>query len=297
MAQKFGGEYSPNGSQGAKGDTPKSSQSYKGPSKDPVGARSNVMFVPAIVIMATSLWDGATALALGLISALLWTLGAWLLRDGIRAQAEYDERKVARRPAIPRKIFSAVLVSLGVGLAAYKNDGQAVAAIIFALCALGLYIAAFGLDPMSDKGMEGIDTFQQDRVAKAIDTAERHVQAMKDAIKRTRTPSLEARVDRFAETARKLFRTVEEDPRDLTSARKYLSVYLEGARDATIRFADIFSRSSDTAAQSDYLALLDDLEENFAARTEKLLQDDRTDLTVEIEVLKDRLNRESKRHS
>lgn len=292
MAQKYGGQFSPNTTSSPNKDAP-----YKGPQKDPVGARSNVMFVPAIVVAATSLWSGAASMALGLMAAFIWTLGAWLLRDGIRAQSEYDARKVARRPAIPRKLFSAVLISLGVGIAALRNDGNLVASGILAICALGLHITAFGIDPLRDKGMQGIDTFQQDRVAKAIDTAEAHVTAMKDAIKRSRTPSLEARVDRFAQTAHTLFRTVEEDPRDLTSARKYLSVYLEGARDATIRFADIYARSHDEIAKQDYLELLDDLEQNFAARTEKLLDDDRTDLTVEIEVLKDRLGREAKRHS
>jgi len=38
--------------------------------------------------------------------------------------------------------------------------------------------------------------------------------------------------------------------------------------------------------------LLDDLSGNFAARTEKLLHDDRSDLDIEIGVLRDRLQRE-----
>jgi len=43
--------------------------------------------------------------------------------------------------------------------------------------------------------------------------------------------------------------------------------------------------------------LLDDLEQNFAARTQKLISDDRTDLTIEIDVLRDRLSRENNRHT
>ena len=85
---------------------------------------------------------------------------------------------------------------------------------------------------------------------------------------------------------------MEEDPRDLTSARKYLSVYLQGARDATVTFADLYNRTGDDSAKADYLTLLDDLEQNFAARTQKLLIDNRTDLTIEIDVLRDRLARE-----
>jgi hypothetical protein len=92
-----------------------------------------------------------------------------------------------------------------------------------------------------------------------------------------------------------LFRTVEEDPRDLTGARKYLGVYLMGARDATVKFADVYARTGDPHARADYEALLDDLEQNFAARTRKMLLDDRSDLTVEIEVLRDRLQREGVR--
>ena len=50
--------------------------------------------------------------------------------------------------------------------------------------------------------------------------------------------------------------------------------------------------SRDAQALADYLSLLDDLEQNFQARTRKMLLDDRSDLTVEIDVLRERLQRE-----
>ena len=143
--------------------------------------------------------------------------------------------------------------------------------------------------------MEGIDTFQQDRVARVVDEAEKLLDAMTDAIKRARDRQAQERLSVFQQTARTLIRTVEEDPRDLTAARKYLGVYLRGARDATIKFADIYARTQDAQARSDYLELLDDLDQNFAARTQKSLLDDRSDLTVEIEVLRERLSREGLR--
>ena len=291
MAKRFGGDFSPNSSQETK--KPKVSAEVKIKANvDAAGARSNVLFTPAIVVAATSIGKGAIALSLGLASAAALTLGAWLMRDGLRAHAAFDARRVARRPAIPRKLFSALALGIGVALAAFRNDGQILASVIYGACTTVLTIAAFGLDPMHDKGMEGIDTHQQDRVARAIESAEMHLNAMQDAIKRVRIRSIETRVEQFAITARDLFRTVEEDPRDLTSARKYLSVYLQGARDATIAFADLYGRTGDDQAKADYLALLDDLEGNFAARTQKLLADDRTDLTIEIDVLRDRLARE-----
>ena len=103
---------------------------------------------------------------------------------------------------------------------------------------------------------------------------------------------LEWRVEEFAKVAREMFRQVEQDPRDLTAARKYLGVYLEGARDATTKFVDLYGKTKDPQARLDYATLLQDLETNFAQRTEKLMISDRTDLDVEIGVLRDRLARE-----
>jgi hypothetical protein len=291
MAQRFGGKYSPDGSS-SQGTTNGSSKGFKGATVDPVGARSNVLFVPPVVLAFTSLNEGAIGLGVGLIGAATLLLGAWLLRGGLTAEAAYNARKVARRPAFPRKLAAAVLAGAGVGIAAFANEPGVIAPVIYGLAATALHVGAFGIDPMRDKGMEGIDTFQQDRVARAVDEAEAHLAMMRDAIKRSGDRRMIARVEQFEATAKDLFRTVEEDPRDLTSARKYLSVYLMGARDATVKFADVFARTQDPQARSDYEALLDDLEKNFSARTRKMLLDDRSDLTVEIDVLRDRLQRE-----
>lgn len=294
MGQRFGGKYSPNAETPPSGNSA-SSGTFKGAAVDPVGARSNVLFIPPIVLAFTSINDGAIGLALGMIGAGALLLGAWLLRGGLTAEAAYNARKVSRRPAFPRKIAAAILAGTGVGVAAFANEPGVIAPVIYGAAATALHLGAFGLDPMKDKGMEGIDTFQQDRVARAVDEAETHLVAMLDAIKRSGDRAMIARVERFQTTARDLFRTVEDDPRDLTSARKYLSVYLLGARDATVKFADVYARSGDAQARSDYAALLDDLEQNFSARTRKMLLDDRSDLTVEIDVLRDRLPREGVR--
>lgn len=293
MAKRYGGKFSPDGS-----DVPPQAEprgAFDGARVDPAGARINVMFVPPVVLVFMSLTDGAIGLSLGVVAAGLLTLSAWLLREGVRAEAAYHARKVARRPSFPRKITASLLTGAGVALAAYKTDPGIVAPLLFGAVATVLHSVAFGIDPLQDKSMEGIDTFQQNRVARVVDEAEAHLSAMTGAIQRAGDRKMETRVEQFQTTARDLFRTVEEDPRDLTSARKYLTVYLQGAKDATIKFADIYARSRDPQARADYAALLDDLEQNFAARTRKMLLDDRSDLTIEIDVLRERLQREGVR--
>lgn len=288
MAKRFGGQYSPDGAQGA----PRSALMDQVPAR--AGARVNFLFLAPFPLAIRAFFTDPLSMAFYLSAFGLLILAAWLTREGLKAEAAYEARKISRRPAIPRKIFGAVAMALGLALAGYASQGV-IGAAVFAVLGLVLHLFAFGLDPLKDKGAEGIDMFQQDRVARAVGEAEKHLDAMKDAILRAGERELLERVERFERTARDMFRTVEEDPRDLTQARKYLVVYLQGARDATVKFADFFARTRDCDARDDYVAFLDDLEQNFAARTRKMLLDDRADLDVEIEVLRERLQREGVR--
>ncbi|TLP57631.1 hypothetical protein FEE96_19850 [Parasedimentitalea maritima] len=289
MAKKYGGQFSPESAPEAPSPH---KNSYKNAQLDPIGLRSNLMFVPPAVLLLMSLTDGASGLALGLVGAGVWSAAAWMLREGLRAESAFNARRVARRPVLPRKLAASLLTGIGAAIAAWKAEPGVLIAAVYGSAALGLHLAAFGLDPMKDKGVEGIDDFQQSRVARVVDDAEDYLTEMRDAALRAQDRQVEARIEQFQSVARDLFRTVEEDPRDLTAARKYLTVYLQGARDATIKFADIYGRSGDTQARVDYLSLLDDLEKNFAARNRKMLLEDRSDLTIEIDVLRDRLQRE-----
>lgn len=291
MAQRFGGKFSPGGDTGQKpAAAPASPFEGKAPAR--AGARVNMLFVVPLPLIFVAFFSDAVGLAKSLVALGLLLLAAWLTREGERAHEAFDARKVARRPAFPRKIFASVITGLGLAVAGWQADASILNPVIFAILGCALHFFAFGPDPMKDKGMEGIDTFQQDRVARAVDEAEGHLTAMADAIKRAGDRKLETRIDQFSATARRMFRTVEEDPRDLTAAKKFLGVYLQGARDATVKFADIYGRGKDAQAKADFETLLDDLEQNFAAKTEKLLIDDRSDLDVEIEVLRERLQRE-----
>ncbi|MEH6390923.1 MAG: 5-bromo-4-chloroindolyl phosphate hydrolysis family protein [Sulfitobacter sp.] len=288
MAQRFGGKYSADGRRSV---SPRATRAEV----NPVGGRANALFIPPILLVFMSLNDGALGLVLGLMAATVLSGAALLLREGLKAEAAYRARKVAERPALPRKILAAALTGSGVALAAYKNDPGVLAPVLYGIAALGLHVAAFGIDPLTSKGMEGVDSYQKGRVARVVDEAEQHLASMTAALLRISDRPVQDRLAQFQTTARTLIRTVEEDPRDLTGARKYLSVYLLGARDATIKFADIYANTRDSQARDDYLALLDDLDKNFAARTQKSLLEDKTDLNIEIEVLRERLSREGVR--
>lgn len=300
MAQRYGGKYSPDGSRPAAGETRTPSttpatapHAFDGKRVSRVGVRSNLMFGAALVMLLPLFSGSPRGFVLGIVSCGVMMLAAWLTRQGLLAQDAYDARTVARRPAFPRKIFGSALAGIALAVAGFATQSEPLYPVLFGILGALLHFGSFGPDPMRDKGLEGVDSFQTERVARAVDEAEKTLAQMHDAILRANDRQITDRVDRFARTARQLFRTVENDPRDLTSARKYLSVYLTGARDAAVKFADLYAQNRDAQARADFETLLADLETTFASRSQALLSDNRTDLDVEIAVLRDRLKLET----
>lgn len=289
MSERYGGKYSPGAA-----SHPKASGGQRQRRRS--SKRANLLFAVPVPMLLVGFQMEPSGLFLKLVAFGVMMLAAWLTKTGLEAEAAYNDRRVAKRPAIPRKIFGSVLTGAGLFLAGIDlATFNLLNPFLFFLLGAVLHFIAFGPDPLKDKGTEGMNEYQTERVARAVDEAEAHLSAMRDAIRRAGVSKLDRRVDAFAETARGMFRVVEEDPRDLTAARKFLSVYLMGARDATVQFADLYARSKNEEARKDYETLLDDLESSFAQKTEKLLLDDKSMLDVEIEVLRDRLEREGVR--
>lgn len=294
MSRRFGGSFSPNGAPPARdAQTRAPVAGFRGRKPRRHGAKINLLFALALLPLLTAFFQPLAAVTVDLAGMGALLLAAWLTRDGVRAEDAYDERKVARRPAIPRKIFGAAMMGLGVALLVFGGHWALGPAALAGIMAGALHLGAFGLDPLRDKGIDGIDRHQSDRIARKIDEAEQVLAEMTQAIQGLRDRDLSARVDRFEDTVRALFRQVEADPRDLAPARRYLGVYLQGARDATVQFATLYGRAGDPDIRADYIAFLEDMDLNFARRSATMLTDDRTNFDVEIEVLRDRLTREN----
>ncbi len=299
MAKRYGGKFSPDDSAlDVKASEPVNVFRNRKVVKPYL--RAKILFFVPLPLLFSGIGELRAGDAMGMIGELgalaLLMLSPWMLREGLKAEDAYNERKIARPPAIPRKTFAAVLSGAGVALAAWQGWGQPLlTSVLFGGMATLAHVLTFGLDPMKKKGITETNAFDAERAAKAIEKAEATLQEIHEAAARFNDRALEARVDRLIASVREMIKTVEEDPRDLSRARKFLGVYLHGARDATVKFADLFTRDRNSAARGDYESLIDDLESKFNAQRQTLLLDDRSDLDIEIEVLRERLQQEGLR--
>lgn len=290
MAQRFGGRYSPGlGPQDDNRNPPPAA-----PIRHPLASRPKYVTIAALPFLFGAFFQDPAGMAGNLAAFGVIASGMWMTREGLAAEAAYQVRRVARRPAIPRKLFGSVLTGLGLGLGMAEPGSLAGAGIVGAT-GMVLHWLAFGADPMRDKGIAATDGFQGERAQKMIDEAESHLAQMRDAIRAVGDRQMDARVERFAATVGDLFDRVRSNPGDLSAARRYLGVYLMGARDATVKFADLYRQTRDPKVRASYETFLDDLEKDFSAKSRRLLEGDRTDLEIEISVLRERLAREGVR--
>lgn len=223
----------------------------------------------------------------------LFLAGALLLRRGLLSEVEYDRRRVARTPW-PFKTLGGTVVALATSVTAWLGaDYHPAIAVAFGLAALlGCYLS-YGFDPRTAKRFtdsEGVDV--TDRVLEALAQAERGITAIEHATRDIRNAELNGRLRRIAALARQILTLLEEDPRDLRRARKFLNVYLDGAKQVTEGYAKTHGRVSAPELEDNFRRVLITIEEVFAEQQQKLLESDVSDLDVQIEVLTTQLKRE-----
>ncbi|HUF56198.1 MAG TPA: 5-bromo-4-chloroindolyl phosphate hydrolysis family protein [Thermohalobaculum sp.] len=270
---------------------------FRGRAAMRVDLRGLLLFVLPVPLFFAALGDlgaGAGLAALADLAAFcLLELGAFSLREGQRAEAAYRARAVASPPAVPRKALAATLAGAGVALAAATGWGLDLAAsAVMGAIAGGSHLLAFGLDPMRAKGID-VNGPEAKRVAGALARAYEKTAEIEALAHRLRDRGIARKVDAMLAAVRSILGRIEADPRDLPRARRYLSVYLTGAHEATRKYVEHQAETRDPTLRTDYLALLDELERSFARGRETLLLEDRSELEVEIEVLRERLARDT----
>ncbi len=230
----------------------------------------------------------------GAVGYFLFLVGALLVRRGLLNQVEYERRKITLAPKYPLKFAGSVMVALATAFTATLGGGHNPAiGICFGLGAwLGCYLV-YGFDPRAAKRATdtlGLDT--TDQVLQTLTNAEKTIAALETARKNIGNPELRSRLEHIVTQARQVIKVLEEDPRDLRRARKFLTVYLEGAQQVTEGYVRTHQKAQSQELEANFRSVLTTIEEVFKEQHQKLLDSDVLDLDIKIEVLNQQLKRE-----
>ncbi len=223
-------------------------------------------------------------------------VAANLTRRGIRIEQAARRRKIVRRTSVvPYKSVGALLLAAGVWLAAWFGSGYGlIVSILFGGVAAFGHHLRYGNDPKR----VGAETSQvgvtAEEVLEVLNEAEGRIESIESVASSFNNSSLRDRLLRIATDARNILDIIEEDPRDLKRARKFLKVYLDGAQQVTTGYARAKSLAggSELALSDNFKRVLDTIEEVLEEQRLKLLENDLNDLDIKIEVLQLQLEKE-----
>ncbi|MGI9304877.1 MAG: 5-bromo-4-chloroindolyl phosphate hydrolysis family protein [Gammaproteobacteria bacterium] len=259
------------------------------------GAKALLLFVLPLPLFGVFIVALTKGLFLPVVTAagalFLYLAGAALARRALMREAQYERRKYAPA-ALPLKLIAAVLIAGATFVTAWLGARHNV---LIALCfgagvLLGFYLV-YGFDHRVARMPTGFG-MSPDEVAAAIDEAENDIERIEQAGYDIRNTELRSRLQRICRKAREILTVIEEDPRDLRRARKFLKVYLDGAKQVSEGYARAHKRDQHKELEQNFRNVLVTIEEVFAEQHQKLLENDILDLDVQMEVLSAQLKRE-----
>lgn len=254
-----------------------------------------ILPLPLIPALFISLLRGDFGQSVAVVSSILLFLGgAILTRKGLAKERDYHQRKIAKAPRPRLKFMGAILVTAGAAFCALFTIGHGLfMAILIALLALAGFYLAYGFDPIQDKVAKASGSgYTTEEVVEAIKEAEEKIAAIKGTAKQLSNPELKQRLFKIAELAGKIIGVIEDDPRDLRRARKFLNTYLSGAQKVSTGYAKTHAKTQSVELEANFRNVLTTIEVVFTEQHQKLLENDLLDLDIQIEVLNTQLKHE-----
>ncbi len=235
----------------------------------------------------------ALALALGFG---LCMCAATLIRKGIRLEQEGKQRRFKRRAStVPYRLIGAVILSVAMFIISYwgiSGSNGLIESVLFALATmLGCYLY-YEFDPARKDPEIAAVGITTEELVELLDEAEERIASIERSGKELKNVEFKDRLRRIVREARAILDTIEEDPTDARRARKFLKVYLDGARQVTEGYAKTHRHDTNPELEDNFRRVLTTIETVIADQQEKLRENNVSDLDVNIEVLQMQLEKE-----
>ncbi len=219
-------------------------------------------------------------------------LGIWLLSKGLKLQDHYKAAQVARAPVLPFKLLgSGIIGATSAGLTWFQAGDIAQSLVVLAVMS-GLCAVAFGRDPSTHKGLETPDQRDAHKLDDVSARVGKHMERVREAASIHADPDVMPRIRAFDDAVDGLLKAAMHDPERIGTLRKYFGVYLDGAAEASERFASVFTGTGDPGAKQKYLGVIEKLTRAFSLKAHEYAKAGKMKLDVQIDVLDNSLSQE-----
>ncbi len=259
-----------------------------------VDAGLNVLFLAAFPLVLWLFQGSVALLATALVQMFLLAAGLRMISRGQAIQRDYDAARMAHRPRLPRKVLGSVLIGIVVLILAGHQFHSLALPLLFGVLATTLSIAAFGFDPMKDKGLDDPVLTAQMKADRFLATTEQDLASAAHRVAGLGDADLTRQTEALQDSVMRLLRTAAADIEKLNKLRKPALKLVEILSVELDRLENCWEGEDYLFARRRYGAKLDVLAESFAARLHKMQARSGQDaFDMEADLLIDRMPVES----
>ena len=243
-----------------------------------------------IAVILALLERDISAFLLNLTAFGLFYATAKLNTLGLANEFKYHQEQLTKAPKRPYKTLSAALLGISTFFTATIAGGESILMGLFLsiISSLGYYLY-YGLDPRDDK-LENIGDISAEFVLKTISEAKSKLAVIESDIDKINSDRvLQDRLSLAVKKAKEIIQTIQEDPKDIRVARKFLVVYIDGLKSVTNAYTSMDEADINEKTKENLHKLLEDVEHRFDKELSRLKKNNAFDLDVNIDTLHEQI--------
>ncbi len=204
---------------------------------------------------------------------------------GLSNEYEYHTKTLTKAPKTPFKTIAGLLLGLSTLFTSTVAGGGSIltGAFLAVVSTVGYYLY-YGTDPREDK-IDNIGDISAQFVIETLSEARAKLSSIETDISYITDAKLYSELKIATNKGYEIIDTIEEDPKDLRVARKFIIVYIEGIKKVTQSYTSIDEEEITDETKEKLSNLLLDIEERFEKEIKRLKKNNQFDLDVNIEVL------------
>lgn len=242
-----------------------------------------------IAVILALLQTNIQSFLLNSMAFALFFVTAKVSSMGFAQEAEYVNSTLTKAPKIPYKTVAAVLLGGSTFFTAWIPGGKPFITALFlgSIATLGYYMF-YGLDPKKDK-LENLGDVSADFVLESINEAKAKLTNIEGHMSEIKDKLLFDKLTIAVDKSKDILETIQNDPKDIRVARKFLIVYIDGIAKVTDSYVSMDEEDINSETKERLYSLMTDLDSRFDKELDRLKSNNKFDLDVHIDVLKEQI--------